>query len=122
MSCSPTSIVNVIASAALLLLAACSDFGYPTPSDAVCGVSGIGCRPECHAIAMPAAGNDANAVSYQIGPASCPGGTVSDARRDAERACHDRGLRLASSAPQLSEQSPVGPLPAAKAATFRCHG
>lgn len=108
------------ASAALLALAGCGQYGYPTLSDAVCGVSGYDCRLECHAVAMPAVGSDANAVSYQIGPTSCPAQTISEAQRDAAQACKDRGLSLAPNAPELSQQPPVGPLPATQAATFHC--
>lgn len=108
--------------AVLLLLAACGQYGYPTLSDAVCGVSGMGCHPECHAVAMPATGTDPHAVSYQLGPTSCPAPTISEARRDAEQACQDRGLALAPSAPEITRQPAVGPLAPAQAATFHCQG
>jgi hypothetical protein len=108
--------------APLLLLTACNEYGYPTLADAVCGVSGMGCRPECHAVAMPAVGTDPNAVSYQLGPTSCPARTISEAWRDAEQACQDRGLALASTAPVLTPQPAAGPLAPAQTATFHCQG
>jgi hypothetical protein len=85
----------------------------------MCGAFTVGCHQECSATPMPA---DPNAISYHIGPASCPARYVDDARRQAERVCRDRGMTTASTEPQITEQPPVGPLSAAQAVTFRCQG
>ena len=107
---------------ALLGLTSCGEYGFPTVADAVCGVSGAECHAECRVTSMPAVGPDRQAVSYHIGPSSCPARYVDRARRAAERSCRDRGLNLAAAAPQITDQPPVPPLPAARAVTFRCHG
>lgn len=106
----------------LIGLAACSQYGFPTMSDAVCGVSGHECRLECRVTPMPPTGSDPRAVSYHIGPASCPDRYTDEARDRAEEACRDRGLILASTAPHVADQPPVAPLPAARSATFQCQG
>jgi hypothetical protein len=115
-------VMNAAAAVALLGLAACGEFGFPTTTEAICGVSGFGCHDECAATPMPAKGSDPNALSYHLGPTSCPTRFVDDARRAARRACHDRGMSLASSEPQLAQQPPVEPLAGAQTATFRCQG
>ena len=113
-------VMSTATAVALLGLAACADYGFPTTAEALCGAFTYDCHPECHATPMPALGADPRAVSYHIGPASCPARYVGDARRLADQACDARGMTLASTEPQLAQQPPAGPLPAPQVATFRC--
>lgn len=106
----------------LIGLAACSQYGFPTMSDAVCGVSGYECHLECRVTPMPVTGSDPHAVSYHVGPTSCPDRYIDEARDIAEQACQDRGLTLAAGAPNVADQPPVTPLPAARSVTFQCQG
>lgn len=110
-------------------LAACSGLGhpdadFPMPDRVACDVAGLGCRPDCNATPIPSPAGDRNAVSFQIGAPTCRRQLLSDylgdARRQARQACHDRGMRLASSEPRIVEQPAVGPLAPAVSVTFVC--
>ena len=101
-------------------LASCSEYGFPTTADAMCGAFGHDCHPECRVTPAPATGSDPHAVNYHIGPVSCPGRYIDEARDRAEHACHEHGLTLATSAPQVADRPAVSPLPAARSVTFQC--
>jgi len=118
----PHGLTLAAASIGLLALAACADYGFPTTAEAMCGAFTVGCHQECAATPMPATGSDPNALSYHLGPLSCPSRYVEDARRAARQACHDRGMSLAATEPQIAQLPPVGPLPGAQTATFHCQG
>ncbi|MBV8538435.1 MAG: hypothetical protein JO128_22750 [Alphaproteobacteria bacterium] len=120
MPCEPHRVLVVFATLLLLGLGACADYGFPTTSEAVCGAFTFGCHQECRATPMPAVGGDPDALSFHIGPSSCPARFVSDARRQARQTCEARGLMLASGEPRLIQEPSVGPLPAAQSATFVC--
>lgn len=107
-------------SVAVLALAACGEFGFPTMSEAVCGVSGYECHPECRVTPMPAEGSDPSAVSYQIGPVFCPDRYIAQARRQADAACHAYGLTVASTELEIKDQPAVAPLAPARSVTFHC--
>lgn len=107
-------------SIAALALASCGDYGFPTMSDAVCGVSGYECHPECRVTPIPPVGSEPHAMSYQIGPTSCPDKYVAQARQQADAACHAQGLAVASGEPEIKDQAPVTPLASARSVTFRC--
>jgi hypothetical protein len=117
-----TSLSCTAAVAAAVALASCGEFGFPTMSDATCGVSGFACHTECRVTPMPAEVSDPRAVSYHIGPTSCPDSYVAQARRQADAACHARGLAVASSQLEIKDQPPVPPLAPARSVTFHCQG
>lgn len=112
--------LKAFAAALVLGVGACAAGGYPKPAEMACGVAGLNCRPECRAIPMPSPSADPNAVSYHIGPASCPARYIRDARSQARQACRDRGLSLASAEAQVAQQPPADGLPASESATFLC--
>lgn len=112
---------NAIAAVCLAIgLGACADYGFPTTAEAICGVSGFGCHQECTTTPAPAEGDNSEALTYQVGPTSCPSRYVDDARRQARQACRDRGLTLSSAAPQVTDKPAVGPLPPVRSVTFVC--
>jgi hypothetical protein len=112
--------IGTAACAGLIALAGCADFGFPTTAEAMCGAFTVGCHQECAVTAMPSRSTDPNALSYHIGPVSCPARYVDDARRTARQACRDRGLSLSPADALIARQPPAGMLPAALTATFRC--
>ncbi|MBV8537812.1 MAG: hypothetical protein JO128_19610 [Alphaproteobacteria bacterium] len=104
----------------LIALVACADYGFPTTAEAMCGAFTVGCHQECAATPMPATDGDRNALSYHIGPVSCPARYVDDAQRAARQTCQARGMSLAPGEALLARRPPVGALPAALTATFHC--
>jgi hypothetical protein len=109
----------VLAAAAMLSLAlpGCIGPDFPTAEQSLCTVAGIGCRPECLPALIPPSA--ANALTYDLGPASCAPADWAEAARQADKLCAARGLAAIGAGP-IIEEPPVAPLPPAETATFLC--